>query len=189
VPHRRAGRRFGSATRSLPEQQESRRLSAVAWRQPSSRPSLQSSPALSWQRLSWRRVAARFAAQRFFNAATIAALPAVLSFRFGLGASGATGDDGTDFFLASAHRFRWASPIRFRAAALMRRLPFGPSGVAAVAVGVPVNIWRSSAIWASIRSFCCSKPSTAALMISGVSLWVGICGLVLRLPFRLILPY
>src|ERR1017187_3695995 len=119
--------------------------------------------------------AARFAAQRFFKAATIAALPAALSFRFGFGASGATGDDRSDSFLDSAHRFRWASPMRFRAAALIfRRLPFGPSGVAAVAVGEPVSIWRSSAIWASIRRFCCSKPSTAALMISGVSLWVAI---------------
>jgi hypothetical protein len=25
-----------------------------------------------------------------------------------------------------------------------------------------------------MRSFCCSNPSTAAVMISGVSLWVGI---------------
>ena len=47
---------FGSATRLPPGQQESRRLSAVAWRQPSSRPSGQPSPALSSQRLSWRRV-------------------------------------------------------------------------------------------------------------------------------------
>src|ERR1019366_7912062 len=91
---------------------------------------------------------------------------AALSFRFGLAAAGAAGDD---VFLDSAHRFRWASPMRFRAAALMRRLPFGTSGAAAVAVGEPVSIWRSSAIWASIRSFCCSKPSTAAVMISGVS--------------------
>src|ERR1035441_6476277 len=52
--------------------------------------------------------AAFFAAHRFFKAATIAALPAALSFRFGLGASGATGD-GSDSFLASAHRFRCAS--------------------------------------------------------------------------------
>ena len=85
--------------------------------------------------------AAFFAAHRFFKAATIAALPAALSIRFGLGASGAT---GAEVFLDSAHRFRWASPMRFRAAALiLRRLPFGASGVAAVAVGPPWNMARS----------------------------------------------
>ena len=83
------------------------------------------------------------AAQRFFVASTIAFLPAALSFRFGLVACGATGDE---VFLDSAHRFRWASPMRFRAAALMRRLPFRTSGVAAVAVGPPGNMARSSAI-------------------------------------------
>ena len=92
----------------------------------------------------WAFAAARFAAQRFFKAATIAALPAALSFRFGLGVSGAT---GAEVFLDSAQRFRCASPMRFLAAALIfRRLPFGPSGVAAVAVGPPWSIWRSSAI-------------------------------------------
>src|ERR1035437_4021751 len=90
--------------------------------------------------------AALFAAQRFFNAATIAALPAALSLRFGLVASGATGDDGSDSFLDSAHRFRWASPMRFRAAALIFRLRFVGAPGAAVSVGVLVSIWRSSAI-------------------------------------------
>src|ERR1019366_1825548 len=91
----------------------------------------------------WAFATARLAAQRFFNAATIAALPAALSLRFVLGA---TGDGGADSFLDSAHRFRWASPMRFRAAALIfRRLPRGTSGVA-VAVGPPPSIWRSSAI-------------------------------------------
>src|ERR1017187_4168143 len=66
----------------------------------------------------WTFAAARFAAQRFFNATTIAALPAALSLRFVLGA---TGDDGADSFLDSAHRFRWASRMRFRAAALIFR--------------------------------------------------------------------
>src|ERR1019366_3269439 len=79
--------------------------------------------------------AARFAAQRFFNAATIAALPAALSLRFGLVASGATGDNGTDSFLDSAHRFRWASPMRFRAAALILRLCFVGAAGAAVTAG------------------------------------------------------
>jgi hypothetical protein len=55
----------------------------------------------------------------------------------------------------------------------MRRLAFGLSGVAAGFVGVPVSMAWSSAIWASMRSFCCSNPSTAALIISGVCLWVG----------------
>ena len=84
------------------------------------------------------------AAQRFFVASTMAFLPAALSFRFGLGAFGATGDE---VFLDSAHLFRWASPMRFRAAALIfRRQPLGTSGVAAGSVGVPVSILRSSAI-------------------------------------------
>src|ERR1035437_10094301 len=116
----------------------------------------------------------------------MAFLPAALSLRFGLGAFGATGDE---VFLDSAHLFRWASPMRFRAAALIfRRLPCGPPGAAAVAVGPPGSMARSSAIWASIRSFCCSKPSTAAVMISAVSLWVAIYGPVSSLS-GLILPY
>src|ERR1035437_9593038 len=86
-------------------------------------------------------------AHRLRVASAMAFLPAALSFRFGLGASGATGDDGPDDFLDSAHRFRCASPMRFRAAALIfRRLPVGPSGVAAVAVGPPWSVARSSAI-------------------------------------------
>ena len=44
----------------------------------------------------------------------MAFLPAALSFRFGFGTPGATGDDRSDSFLDSAHRFRWASPMRFR---------------------------------------------------------------------------
>ena len=91
-------------------------------------------------------VAAFFAAHRFFKAATIAALPAAESFRFGFEASGATGD-GSDSFLASAHRFRCASPMRFRTATLIfRRLPVGAFGAAAASVGPPWSIWRSSAI-------------------------------------------
>src|ERR1035437_9877082 len=86
-------------------------------------------------------------ALRLRLASAMAFLPAALSFRFGLAASGATGDRASDWTLDSAHRFRWASPMRFRAAALIfRRLPFGLSGVAAGSVGVPANIWRSSAI-------------------------------------------
>ena len=89
--------------------------------------------------------AARFVAHRFFNAATIAALPAALSLRFGLAAP-ATGSDGADSCLASGHRFRWASAIRARPAALILRLRFVGAPGAAVSVGVPVSIWRSSAI-------------------------------------------
>src|ERR1022692_5346508 len=82
----------------------------------------------------------------------MARLPAGLSFRFGLGASGATGDE---VFLDSAHLFRWASPMRFLAAALIfRRLPFGASGVAAVTVGPLWSMARGSVIWVSIRLFC-----------------------------------
>jgi hypothetical protein len=70
--------------------------------------------------------AAFFAAHRFFNAATIAALPAALSLRSGFDGSGVTGavED-------AAHRLRWASLMRFRAAALIgRRFAVGASGVA-----------------------------------------------------------
>ena len=80
-------------------------------------------------------------AQRFLLASAMAFLPAAESFRFGFGASGATGDDGADCFFDSAHRFRCASPMRFRAAALIfRLLPFGASGAAAVSVGPPWSI-------------------------------------------------
>src|ERR1035437_9644443 len=114
-------------------------------------------------------------AQRFFVAATIAALPAALSLRFGFATSGATGDGGPGDFFDAAHLFRCASAMAFLPAALIfRRLRFGASGVAAVSVGPPSSMARSSAIWASIRRFCCSKPSTRAVIISGVSLWVGI---------------
>jgi hypothetical protein len=65
------------------------------------------------------------AAQRFFVASTMARLPAALSFRFGASDVAAGCGCGSDGFLDSAHRFRCASPMRFRAAALsFRRLPF-----------------------------------------------------------------
>jgi hypothetical protein len=67
------------------------------------------------------------AAHRFFVAATIAARPALLSFRLGLGA--ASGADSSVAFLDSAQRFPCASAMRFRAAALIfRRLCFGTAG-------------------------------------------------------------
>jgi hypothetical protein len=80
-----------------------------------------------------------FAAQRFFNAATIAAFPAALSVRFGFEGSGEAGAAED-----SAHRLRWASLMRFRAAALIgRRFALGASGVT---TGPPGNMARSSAI-------------------------------------------
>jgi len=90
-------------------------------------------------------VAAFLSAQRFLRAATIAFLPAVLSFRFGLGAFVTDGDP--DWPLDSAHRFRCASAMRFRAAALIfRRLPIGTAGAALGSVGPPSSIRRTSAI-------------------------------------------
>ena len=85
------------------------------------------------------------ASHLFFVAATIAALPAALILRFGFGVSFSDGD--SDWPFDSAHRFRWASLMRFRAAALIfRRVPIGASGVTAGSVGAPVNRARSSAI-------------------------------------------
>ena len=112
------------------------------------------------------------AAQRFFVAATIAALPALLSLRLGLGA--ANGAGGSVAFWDSAHRFRWASPMRFRAAALIfRRLRVAGSGGAAVSAGPLDSSARSSAICVSMCRFCPSNPRMAAVMISGVSFCVG----------------
>src|SRR5215831_18316652 len=59
---------------------------------------------------------ARFAAHRFFNAATMAARPAALSFRLRLGGCGVA---GSDVPLIAAHLLRCASAIRFRPAALI----------------------------------------------------------------------
>ena len=85
------------------------------------------------------------AAQRFRTPSAIARLPAALSFRFGFGVPDA--EDGCDVPLDSAHRFRCASPIRFRAAALIfRRLLFGTSSVVAGSVRPPRSMARSSAI-------------------------------------------
>src|SRR5260370_12422680 len=63
-------------------------------------------------------VAAFFSAHRFFNAATMFALPDLLSFRFlGFGASGVAGAGGSDSPRILAHRSCWASFILLRAAA------------------------------------------------------------------------
>ena len=71
--------------------------------------------------------AARTAAQRFFVASMILFRPSALSFRFGFLATGsAVLAAMPDSFLAAAHLFRCASPIRSLAAALtFRRLPTG----------------------------------------------------------------
>lgn len=103
----------------------------------------------AYQRFSWRAgfdfsAVAWNAAHRFFVAAEIAFLPAELILRFGIVVTASASD--SDRPLDSAHRFRCASPIRFRAAALIfRRLPFDISGVAAGSMR-PSSMARSSAI-------------------------------------------
>jgi hypothetical protein len=96
---------------------------------------------------------ARFAvlaARAFARFATNAAFRAGDSFLFGAFFFG-----GAACFLEAAHRFRWASPMRFLAAALIfRRLRVDASGVVAVSVEPPGSMARSSAIWPSILVFC-----------------------------------
>jgi hypothetical protein len=114
--------------------------------------------------------AAFLAAHRFFRAATIAALPAALSLRFGFDPT-AVLDSPFD----AAHRFRCASAIALRPAALSLRLTRrGASEAPTGAVRPAVNICRRSAIWASILRFCSSKPRMAAITTSFVSLGFGI---------------
>src|ERR1035438_1059036 len=118
---------------------------------------------------------AALAALAFFRFATSLAFAAAESFLFGLGAG--AGADGSTWTLDAAHLFRCASAIAFRPAALIfrrLRLPVGTSDVAAGSAGPPEVMARSSAIWASMRNFCCSKPSMAAEIISGVSCF-GMC--------------
>ena len=116
--------------------------------------------------------AALTASQRFFVAATIAALPARLSFRFFLGAASCA--DGSVVFFDAAHLFRCASAIAFLPAALIfRRLGVAGSAVAAGSVGPPVSQPQSSAILASSFSFWASIPRIAAVTISVVSFGVG----------------
>jgi hypothetical protein len=93
-----------------------------------------------------------FAAQRFFKAATIAALPALLSYRFGFNGSDVAGSDSARMF---AQRRCWASFIRLRAVVEnFRRLRPGASGATAVSAAPPGSIARSSAICLSNRLFC-----------------------------------
>jgi hypothetical protein len=98
--------------------------------------------------------AARLAAHILLVAAIIAALPAALSSRFGFAAAFDVGvaagvadacGSGLPFF--AAHRFRWASAMALRPAALIfRRGRFVDTGVAAGSAGPPERNARSSAI-------------------------------------------
>jgi hypothetical protein len=84
-----------------------------------------------------------FPAQRFFKAATIAALPALLSFRLGFAGSDVAGDVP----LIAAHRLVCASAIfRREAAENFFRSRGGASGVAVAVAGPPEKIAVSSAI-------------------------------------------
>src|SRR4051812_43144140 len=91
------------------------------------------------------------AAQRFFRAATIAARPSALSFRFDFFAT--LPSDDSPF--AAAHRFRCASAIAFLPAALIVLLPeFAGGEFTAAFAEAPVRMSRSSAICTSRRRFC-----------------------------------
>ena len=131
------------------------------------------------------------ASARFAALAARAFARALLSFRFGFDVAGA---GGSAAFLEAAHLFRCASAIAFRPAALIfrrLRLPVGTSDVVVDSAGPPESMARSSAICVSIRSFCCSKPTMAALMISGVR-FVGIvrCSFwILSVLLTLLVPY
>jgi len=86
---------------------------------------------------------ALLAAHRFLSAATMAALPASLSFLLGFDVV----VTGSDLPLDAAHRLRWASAIAFRPEALIfRRLRGAVSARATELVSPPFSIWRKSAI-------------------------------------------
>src|ERR1017187_2325494 len=119
-------------------------------------------------------VSTLFCAHRRRRASWIAFLPAALSFRLGFGATAVAGADGSDSPLMLAHRRCCASRILRRAAAEnFLRLLVGASGAEAVSPGPPGSMARSSAIFESICRFCSSNPRIAAVMISGVSLCIG----------------
>jgi hypothetical protein len=80
---------------------------------------------------------ALFAAQRFFKAATIAALPAALSFRLGFDTSGGAETDRFDSPLILAHLAFCPSAIRRRAAAETLRFRGTASALTAVLAGPP----------------------------------------------------
>jgi hypothetical protein len=109
--------------------------------------------------------AALSATQRFFVEATMAALPAALSFRFGFDTAGVS---AAVLPLKAAHLLRCPAAIFLRAAALIfRRAGFT---VPLASVFPPEIIARISAIFSSVLRFCSSKPKIAALIISFVSL-------------------
>jgi hypothetical protein len=86
---------------------------------------------------------ARFSAQRRFVASMILFLPAALSLRLRCGASGVTiFKEGADCCLVASHRFRCASAIRFRPAALMRRRIRSGGSAAGDAHGIHVLVVR-----------------------------------------------
>lgn len=85
-------------------------------------------------------------AHLFFKAATMFALPALLSVRLGFAGSGAVGAGGADSPRTLAHLRCWASLIRFSASALNLRLDLCAFGSATREAGVPVSVARSSAI-------------------------------------------
>src|SRR3954451_4428301 len=91
---------------------------------------------------------ALFAAHRFLSAATIAALPSTLSFRFAFDRG--PGADSVSTLAAAQRRF-WASAIRARPSALIF-LPLRLAGVFDAAE-LPLSMDRSSAICSSIRRF------------------------------------
>jgi hypothetical protein len=92
---------------------------------------------------------ARLTAHRFFNAATIAALPAALSLRLRLATAGL---GGWANFLVAAHLFCCAAAIRFRAATLILRcVAFCDEG--SELDRAPSSIERSSLICESNRRF------------------------------------
>ena len=98
---------------------------------------------------------ARFNAQRFLSAATIAAFPALLSFRFGFddsGVSGAVGADSPRVFALLA--FCAIAILRLEAAENFLRLRLVGSGVATGSVVPPGSMALSSAILPSMRVFC-----------------------------------
>src|SRR5471030_1971823 len=89
-------------------------------------------------------VAAFFAAHLFLSAATIAASPALLSFRLDFGDSGVAGAGGSFSPQILAHRRCWASFMRFRAAAEnFLRFLVGACGVAADSPGPTGKIGRA----------------------------------------------
>jgi hypothetical protein len=107
----------------------------------------------------------RNAAQRRFVASMMALRPAALSFRFFR--AGAADEAAPACFLASAHLFRCAAAILARAVADILRLFVG--ACPAPSAAAEPCVFRSSAIWASMRVFCSSKPAMAAATISVLS--------------------